>query len=84
MQLTQNEHTQGLFQEHAWKEEKSGTHWPQNDDHSCMQNSSVLEIKANVLPCLVADIFITAGDHTMASTAPGVGKDVGTHHSCHA
>lgn len=83
MQLTQKERTQELFQEHAWKEEKSSTHWPQNSDHSCMQSSSVLEIKANVLPCLAADIFIATGDHIMASTATGVGKEVRTHHSCH-
>lgn len=67
MKWTQNEGTQSLFQERAMKEEKSSTHGPQNDNPWCMQSSSALELKKNELSCLAADIFITTGDHTMAS-----------------
>lgn len=62
------------------KEEKSSTHWPQSS-HWHMQNSSALELKANEMPCLAAEILLTPGDHTMtprasAGVIAGVGKEV--------
>lgn len=49
-----------------------------------MQSSPTSEFKANKLPCLSPDIFITTGDDIWllelnVGVTAGVGKDVGSH-----